>query len=84
MEYASLGWLVKERNTLPWQQHFRGTVAGNIKDAIQFRTVVLAVEIDEPTTKKIRENAAQFNFSNYSVVFNISNKHLLIFFFMES
>ena len=27
----------------------------NFKDAVQFRTVVLAVEIDEPTTKKIRE-----------------------------
>ena len=26
MEYASLGWLVKERNTLPWQRHFRGTI----------------------------------------------------------
>ena len=56
----------------------------NFKYAVQFRTVVLAVEIDEPTTKKIREcelmwrqrNEAQFNFSNYSVVFNISNKHL--------
>ena len=27
----------------------------NFKDAVQFQTVVLAVEIDEPTTKKIRE-----------------------------
>ena len=27
----------------------------NFQDAVQFRTVVLAVEIDEPTTKKIRE-----------------------------
>ena len=26
MEYMSLGWLVKERNTLPWRRHFRGTV----------------------------------------------------------
>ena len=26
MEYTSLEWLVKERNNLPWQQHFRGTV----------------------------------------------------------
>ena len=43
MEYASLGWLVKERNTLSWQ----------------FRTVVLAVEIDEPTTKNIRECGAK-------------------------
>ena len=28
-------------------------------DAVQFRTVVLAVEIDEPTTKKIRECGAK-------------------------
>ena len=54
----------------------------NFKDAVQFRTLVLAVEIDEPTTKKIRECGAKetqlslLNFSNYSVVFNISNKHL--------
>ena len=27
----------------------------NFKDAVQFQTVVLVVEIDEPTTKKIRE-----------------------------
>ena len=27
----------------------------NFKDAVQFPTVVLALEIDEPTTKKIRE-----------------------------
>ena len=27
----------------------------NFKDAVQFRTVVLAVEIDEPATKKICE-----------------------------
>ena len=30
-----------------------------IKDAVQFRTVVLAVEIDEPTTQKIRECGAK-------------------------
>ena len=29
------------------------------KDALQFRTVVLAVKIDEPTTKKIRECGAK-------------------------
>ena len=31
----------------------------NFKDAVQFRTVVLAVEIDDPTTKKIRECGAK-------------------------
>ena len=56
--YTSLGRLVKERNSLPWQRHFRGTVEF-YKDALQFRTVVLAVEIDEPTTKKIRECGAK-------------------------
>ena len=55
--YTSLGGLVKERNSLPWQPHFRGTV--DFKDAVQFRTVVLAVEIDEPTAKKIRECGAK-------------------------
>ena len=42
------------------------------------------MEIDEPTTKKIRECGAKDTqlsliFRNYSVVFNISNKHLWIF-----
>ena len=32
--------------TLSWNRR--------IKDTVQFRTVVLAVEIDEPTTQKIR------------------------------
>ena len=31
-----------------------------------------------------KRNAAQLNFSNYSVVFNISNKHFEICFFMKS
>ena len=46
------------KNTLPWQWHFRGTVE-NFKDAVQFQSVVLAVEINEPTTKKIRECGAK-------------------------
>ena len=62
--------------TLSWSRRILKTLS----IAIQFRTVVLAVEIDEPTTKKLRmwrkRNASQFNFSNYSVVFNISNKCL--------
>ena len=50
-------------------------------------TLVLAVEIDEPTTKKIRECGAKDTqlsliFRNYSVVFNISNK-LCEFFLYE-
>ena len=38
-------------------QHDRDTFVElqNFKDAVQFRTVVLAVEINEPTTRKIRE-----------------------------
>ena len=44
---------------------------------------------DEPVTKKIREydakeNTAQFNFSNCSVVFNISKLTFVIFFFIKS
>ena len=31
----------------------------NFKDTVQFQTVVLAVEIDEPTTEKIRECGAK-------------------------
>ena len=40
----------------------------NIKDAVQFRTVVLAVEIDEPTTKKIRECGAKETLSLILVI----------------
>ena len=40
------------------QRHFRGTVE-NFKDAVQFQSVVLAEEINEPTTKKIRECGAK-------------------------
>ena len=43
-----------------------GTV--NFKDAVQFRTVVLAVEIDEPTTKKIRECGAKETLSLILVI----------------
>ena len=46
------------KNTLPWQRHFRGTVE-NFTDAVQFQNVVLAEEINEPTTKKIRECGAK-------------------------
>ena len=48
----------------------------NFKDAVQIRTVVPAVEIDELQAKKVREcgaNEAQFNFSNFSVAFNNFN-----------
>ena len=51
---------VKERKALRWQRHFLGSSKPwNFKDAVQFRTVVLAVEIDEPPTKKIRECGAK-------------------------
>ena len=49
----------------------------NRKDVVQFQTFVLAVEIDEPTTKKIRECGANWEtqlsliLGIYSVVFNI-------------
>ena len=51
MEYTSSGWLVKERNTLPWQWHFRGSV--------EFLRHCSISEIDEPPTKKIRECGAK-------------------------
>ena len=41
--------------TLSWNCRILKTLS----IAIQFRTVVLAVEIDEPTTKKIRECGAK-------------------------
>ena len=41
--------------TLSWSRRILKTLS----IAIQFRTVVLAVEIDEPTTKKIRECGAK-------------------------
>ena len=51
---------VKERNALRWQWHFRGSSKPrNLTDAVQFRTVILAVEIDEPPIKKIRECGAK-------------------------
>ena len=64
------------KNGTPYHDSDTFVEPQNFKDAVQFRTVVLAVEIDEPTTKKIREcgakrNAARFNFSSYSAVFNL-------------
>ena len=41
--------------TLSWSRRILKTLS----IAIQFRTVVLAVEIDEPKTKKIRECGAK-------------------------
>ena len=41
--------------TLSWNRRILKTLS----IAIQFRTVVLAVEIDEPTTQKIRECGAK-------------------------
>ena len=68
------------KNGTPYHDSDTFVEPQNFKDAVQFQTVVLAVEIDELTTKKISECGAKetqpFNFRNYSVVFNISNKHL--------
>ena len=69
------------KNGTPYHDSDTFVEPQNFKDAVQFQTVVLAVEIDEPTTKKIRECGAKETqlsliFRNYSVVFNISNKHL--------
>ena len=41
--------------TLSWNR----TILKTLSTAVQFRTVVLVVDIDEPTTKKIRERWAK-------------------------
>ena len=56
--------------TLSWNRRILKTLN------IQFRTVVLAMEIDEQTTKKIRECGAKETQLSLILVFNISNKHL--------
>ena len=68
---------VKERNA--WQRHFLGSSKPwNFKDAGQFRTVVLAVEIDEPPTKKIRECGAKE--TQLSLILVIVTSCLMLFF----
>ena len=70
--------------TLSWSRRILKTLS----IAIQFRTVVLAVEIDEPTTKKLRmwrkRNASQFNFIIAScLIFPINVCKFVFFFFYE-
>ena len=43
------------KNGTPYHDSDTFVEPQNFKDAVNFRTVVLAVEIDEPTSKKIRE-----------------------------
>ena len=73
MEYTSLGWLVK--NGTPYHDSDTFVEPWNFKDAVQFQTVVLAVEIDEPTTKKIRECGAKE--TQLSLILGIRNKELI-------
>ena len=47
------------KNGTPYHDSDTFVEPQNFKDAVQFQTVVLAVEIDEPTTKKIRECGAK-------------------------
>ena len=42
-------------STRVWDDWLKNGTPYHDSDAVQFRTLVLAVEIDEPTTKKIRE-----------------------------
>ena len=62
MGYTSLGCTGLKSGT-PYGDSDTFVVAPNrgvyFKDAVQFRTVILAVEIDEPPTKKIRECGAK-------------------------
>ena len=84
------------KNGTPYHDSDTFVEPQNFKDAVQFQTVVLAVEIDEPTTKKIRECRAketQFLFSLILVIivscliFKINICKfvcLFVFFFMQS
>ena len=47
------------KNGTPYHDSDTFVEPQNFNDAVQFRTVVLALEIDEPTTKKIRECGAK-------------------------
>ena len=47
------------KNGTPYHDNYTFVETYNFKDAVQFRTVVLVVEIDEPTTKKIRKCGAK-------------------------
>ena len=47
------------KNGTPYHDSNTFVEPQNFKDAVQFQTFVLAVEIDEPTTKKIRECGAK-------------------------
>ena len=47
------------KNGTPYHDSNTFVEPQNFKDAVQFRTLVLAVEIDEPTTKKVRECGAK-------------------------
>ena len=60
MGYTSLGYTGLKSGTPYDEWHFRGSsTPWNFKDAVQFRTVIPAVEIDEPSTNKIRECGAK-------------------------
>ena len=47
------------KNRTPYHDSDTFVEPQNFQHAVQFRTVVLAVEIDEPTTKKFRECGAK-------------------------
>ena len=52
---STLVWDDWLKNGTPYHDSDTFVEPQNFKDAVQFPTVVLALEIDEPTTKKIRE-----------------------------
>ena len=56
---STLVWDDWLKNGTPYHDSDTFVEPQNFKDAVQFRTVVLAVKIDEPTTKKIRECGAK-------------------------
>ena len=76
------------KNGTPYHDSDTFVEPQNMKDAVQFRPVVLAVEIGEPTTKKTRECGAKEAQLSLILVIIASCLIFLInigeFFFMKS
>ena len=61
------------KNGTPYHDSDTYVEPQNFKDTVQFRTVVLAVEIDEPATKKISEcGSKETQLSLISVIIALS------------
>ena len=67
------------KNGTPYHDNDTFVEPQNFKDAAQFRTIVLAVEIDEPTSKKISECGAKETQLSLVLVITASCTSCLIF-----